>query len=311
MIQVQNLTKRYGDTTAVRDLTFTVSSGRVTGFLGRNGAGKSTTMRLILGLDAPTGGEALVDGKRYADLAAPLTEVGSLLEARAAHPGRSARAHLLGLAQTHGIPSSRVDEVLDLVGLRAAAGRRVGEYSLGMGQRLGIAAALLGDPGILLLDEPVNGLDPDGVRWIRTLLRDLADQGRTIFLSSHLMTEMAQTADHVVVIQQGRLLADVDIEGLIGRYTARVVRLRSPEATRLVDLLAGEGVTARPTDDGAVEIHGRTAEEIGDQAAAHEIALYELTPQRGSLEEAFMHLTHETEHLSSSTDSHAEGALTA
>jgi ABC-2 type transport system ATP-binding protein len=312
VIEIRNLSKRYGDTIAVDDLSFTVAPGIVTGFLGPNGAGKSTTMRLILGLDAPTAGEALVDGKRYTDLEAPLTEVGSLLEARAAHPGRSGRNHLLALAQTHGIGRRRVDELLELVGLASAAGRRVGGYSLGMTQRLGIAAALLGDPAILLLDEPVNGLDPDGVRWIRTMLRGLADEGRTVFLSSHLMSEMSQTADHVVVIRQGRLLADLRIEELIRNHTTHGVRVRSPEAALLVELLAGDGVTAEADGDGAVEIHGRSAEEIGAKAAAYGIVLYELTPQQASLEDAFMQLTRDdadSDRLA--TESDVEGALAA
>jgi ABC-2 type transport system ATP-binding protein len=312
MIEIRNLTKRYGDATAVSELDFTVEPGIVTGFLGPNGAGKSTTMRLILGLDAPSDGEALVDGKRYAELAAPLTEVGSLLEARATHSGRTGRAHLLALAQTHGISRRRVDELLEQVGLAQAANRRVGEYSLGMGQRLGIAAALLGDPAVLLLDEPVNGLDPDGVRWIRTLLRELAGEGRTVFLSSHLMSEMAQTADHVVVIRRGRLLADLDVDELTRRYTSERVLVRSPEAGTLVQLLAGEGVTAEAGEDGLVEIRGRSAEEIGDKAASYGIALHELTPEQASLEDAFMQLTHDgAEHDASPTHTDIEGALAA
>jgi ABC-2 type transport system ATP-binding protein len=312
MIEIRNLSKRYGDTTAVSELDFTVEPGLVTGFLGPNGAGKSTTIRLILGLDAPSEGEALVDGKRYAELPSPLTQVGSLLEARATHPGRSGRAHLLALAQTHGISRRRVDELLDQVGLASAANRRVGEYSLGMGQRLGIAAALLGDPAVLLLDEPVNGLDPDGVRWIRTLLRDLASQGRTVFLSSHLMGEIAQTADHVIVIRQGRLLADVSVNELIDRYTPHTVYFRSPEAATLVELLAGDRVTTKRHDDGLIEIHGRTVEDIGDKAAAYGIALYELTPEQASLEDAFMQLTHDgPADEPASTPLDTEGALAA
>lgn len=289
MIEARALTKRYGDTTAVDNLTFTVEPGTVTGFLGPNGAGKSTTMRMILGLDAPTSGSVTVNGKPYAAHRRPLAEVGALLEARAVHTGRSARNHLLAMAATTGIGRSRVDEVIDLVGLEEVAGRRAGAFSLGMGQRLGIAAALLGDPQTLILDEPVNGLDPDGVRWIRNLLTGLAARGRTVFLSSHLMSEMAQTADHVIVVGAGRLLRDQSMSEFIADAAANVVRVRSPQATELARLLERAAVVRTVT--GGLEVEGISSDEIGILAAKHAITLLELATQSASLEEAYMALT--------------------
>jgi ABC-2 type transport system ATP-binding protein len=291
MIEANTLTKHFGDTVAVDGLSFTVRPGQVTGFLGPNGAGKSTTMRMIIGLDRPTGGDALVNGRRYADHRAPLREVGALLEARSIHRGRSARSHLIALAQTHGIPAARVDEVLDLVGLAPVAGRRAGGFSLGMGQRLGIAAALIGDPAAVVLDEPVNGLDPDGVLWVRTLLKQLAAEGRTVLVSSHLMSEMAVTAEHLVIIGRGRLLADTTIDELIARVGIGRVLVRSPRGTELRDLLVRRGATVTSDEPGRLDIAGATAEEIGDIALEHGIAIHELVPQRASLEEAYMDLT--------------------
>ncbi len=291
VIEARGLTKDYGSKRAVDGLSFTVRPGLVTGFLGPNGSGKSTTMRLVLGLDRPTAGDVTVNGKHYRDLAAPLHEVGALLEARSVHTGRSARNHLLVLAQTHGIPKSRVDELIDLVGLHEVAGKRAGQFSLGMGQRLGIAAALLGDPQIVMLDEPVNGLDPEGIQWIRNLLKRLATDGRTVFVSSHLMSEMALTADHLIVIGRGRLIADASVEEFVRRASRDVVVVRSPEPTRLVEALAGDGVVVTGLDDGRLEVAGLSAEQIGDAALEHRIALHELTTQQASLEEAFMDLT--------------------
>ena len=293
MIEVRNLTKRYGETTAVSDLTFTVKPGVVTGFLGPNGSGKSTTMRLIVGLDAPSGGDVTVNGKHYAEHTAPLHEVGTLLEARSIHTGRSAYHHLLAQAQTHGIARRRVDELVELVGLESVARKRAGQFSLGMGQRLGIAAALLGDPEVVLLDEPVNGLDPDGIRWIRELMKSLAAEGRTVFLSSHLMSEMALTADHLIVIGRGRLIADVAVDEFIRRHSRTLVRVRSPEAARLAELIASPFVSVEAIDRGLIEIEGLTAEEVGHEAAFNGVVLYELTLQTASLEEAFMNLTHD------------------
>ena len=291
MIEARSLTKRYGETTAVSDLTFTVKPGIVTGFLGPNGSGKSTTMRLILGLDAHSGGEVTVNGKRYAEHAAPLHEVGALLEARSMHTGRSAYNHLLALAQTHGIPRRRVDELIEFVGLESVSNKRAGQFSLGMGQRLGIAAALLGNPEVVMLDEPVNGLDPDGIRWIRDLMKTLAAEGRTVFLSSHLMSEMALTADHLIVIGRGRLIADVAVDEFIRRHSKHTVLVRSPQATELAELLAAPGVSIETIEHGLIEIEGLTAEQIGREAIANKVVLYELTPQQASLEEAFMVLT--------------------
>ena len=291
MIEARGLSKRYGDKLAVDDVTFTVRPGLVTGFLGPNGAGKSTTMRMILGLDAPTSGSVTVNGKPFSEHRRPLHEVGALLEARAVHTGRSARNHLLVMAATTGVSRRRVEEVIEMVGLTGVADRRVGAFSLGMGQRLGIASALLGDPRTLILDEPVNGLDPDGVRWIRHLLRGLADQGRTVFLSSHLMSEMALTADHVIVVGQGRLLRDQSMASFIADASTDVVRVRSPHADRLRALLEAEGTVVRGAGDGALEVEGRTSDQIGTTAAEHAITLYELTTQGASLEEAYMALT--------------------
>jgi ABC-2 type transport system ATP-binding protein len=293
VIEARGLTKDYGDKRAVDGLTFSVRPGIVTGFLGPNGSGKSTTMRLILGLDAATDGEVTVNGKRYRDHQAPLHEVGALLEARSVHTGRSAYNHLLALARTHGIPRSRVEELIDLVGLRDVAKQRVGKVSLGMGQRLGIAAALLGDPSTVMLDEPVNGLDPEGIHWMRSLLKGLASEGRTVFVSSHLMSEMSLTADHLVVIGRGRKIADTSTSEFLSAASGNVVRLRSPQATELSRLLAAPDITVEVLQPGYLEVHGLTAAQIGDVATANAIALHELTPQQASLEEAFMDLTRE------------------
>ena len=294
MIELEGLTKRYGEKTAVDHLTFTVRPGIVTGFLGPNGAGKSTTMRMILGLDRPTAGDVRIDGRHYDELKDPLTSIGALLEAKGAHPGRSARNHLLCLAQSNGIPERRVREVLDTVGLTAVARKKAKGFSLGMGQRLGIAAALLGDPRILMFDEPVNGLDPEGIHWIRTLMKSLAAEGRTVFVSSHLMSEMALTADHLVVIGQGRLLADTSMADFIARNSRSYVRIRSPQRERLLDVLHQAGITAVESGDGTLEVDGDKAEHIGELAARHRLVLHELSPQQASLEEAFMQLTAES-----------------
>ncbi len=291
MIEARDLTKDYGEKRAVDGLSFTVQPGIVTGFLGPNGSGKSTTMRLILGLDAPTRGDVRVNGRHYREHAAPLHEVGALLEARSVHTGRSAYNHLLALAQTHGIPKSRVSEVIDLVGLHEVARKRSGQFSLGMGQRLGIAQALLGDPKTVMLDEPVNGLDPEGIHWVRNLLKGLAAEGRTVFVSSHLMTEMALTADHLIVIGRGKLIADTSVDDFVARASQKVVVVRSPELERLRVELTGPGVTFVDAERGALEVHGLTPEQVGDAAAAAGIALHELSPQQASLEEAFMNLT--------------------
>ena len=291
MIELRGLTKRYRRTLAVDDLTCTVTAGRVTGFLGPNGAGKSTTMRLILGLDAPTAGTVTVNGGRYRSMRRPLHEVGSLLESAAVHPGRTARGHLLALARANGIGRRRVDEVLGLAGLETVAGRRAGGFSLGMTQRLGVAAALLGDPRVLLLDEPVNGLDPDGVAWIRGLLRSLAAEGRTVFVSSHLMSEMENTADHLVVIGRGKLIADEPLAALTRAAAAGHVRVRSPARDRLARLLRREGAGAAPGAGGSLTVTGASAAEVGELAARHGIALHELVATAATLEEAFMELT--------------------
>ncbi|MGW1195982.1 ABC transporter ATP-binding protein [Streptomyces sp. NPDC002536] len=291
MIELEGLTKRYGDKLAVDHLTFSVRPGVITGFLGPNGAGKSTTMRMVLDLDNPTSGTVLIDGRHYRQLHNPLRVVGALLDAKAMHGGRSAYHHLLCLAQSNGIPRARVREVLDTVGLTAVAGKRTKGFSLGMGQRLGIAAALLGDPQILMFDEPVNGLDPEGIHWIRNLMKSLAAQGRTVFVSSHLMSEMALTADHLVVIGQGRLLADTSMSGFIAENSRGYVRMRSPDQERLKDVLSGAGITAVAGTEGVLEVHGEDAAHLGELAARHRIVLHELSPQRASLEEAFMRLT--------------------
>ena len=293
MIEASGLTKRYGDTIAVNDLSFSVQPGIVTGFLGPNGSGKSTTMRLILGLDAPTSGDVTVAGKHYSEHAAPLHEVGALLEAKSVHTGRSAYNHLLALAQTHGIPKRRVSELIELVGLESVAKKRAGKFSLGMGQRLGIAAALLGDPGVVMLDEPVNGLDPEGIRWIRDLLKSLAAEGRTVFLSSHLMSEMSLTAEHLIVIGRGRLIADTSVEEFVRRASRNVVRVRSPQALLLAEALAAPNVTVTSVEPGMLEVEGLDAAAIGDAAHAKRIPIHELTPQQASLEQAFMELTRE------------------
>lgn len=293
-ISATGLTKRYGRRTVVDDLTFTVRPGVVTAFLGPNGAGKSTTLRMLLGLDAPTHGRSTVAGRAYAAHPAPLHEVGALLEARSVHPGRTAHHHLTALAHTHGIPPARVSHVLGLVGLTDVARRRVKGFSLGMGQRLGIAAALLGDPATLILDEPVNGLDPEGVLWIRTLLKSLAAEGRTVLVSSHLMSETALTADHLIIIGRGRLLADTTVDAFLRRTGARGMRVVSPEAARLAELLTGDGVEVTPGAPGHLEAHGTDGAHIGRVAGAHGIPLHELTPVIASLEAAFMQLTRDT-----------------
>jgi len=300
LIEVREVTKRFGTKTAVEDLSFTVEPGKVTGFLGPNGAGKSTTMRIILGLDRPQSGSATINGMPYSDLRDPLRTVGALLEAKSTHTGRSARNHLLFLAQTQGLPASRVGEMLELVGLAEVAGKRAGGFSLGMSQRLGIAAALLGDPQVLLLDEPVNGLDPEGVLWIRNLMKHLAGQGRTILVSSHLMNEMAVTADHLIVIGKGRLIADSSTADVIERGTEKSVRVLTPDADKLTELITSDGgkiASAGPApaadSDGAqlLTVTGMKARRIGELAASSSVVLYELTPQLASLEEAFMELT--------------------
>ena len=317
LIETRELTKRFGDKLAVDHLSFTVSPGRVTGFLGPNGAGKSTTMRLILGLDRPQSGSATIGGRSYAQLSRPLATVGALLEARALHPGRSARNHLLFLAQTQGVPARRVDEVLDLVGLREVARKRVSGFSLGMTQRLGIAAAMLGNPGVLMLDEPANGLDPEGIRWVRTLMRQLAAEGRTIFVSSHVMSEMAVTADHLIVIGRGKLIADCSTQEFIERSSERSVLVRTPDGERLRELILAEGGQVRPEPSAnmaepsantadlqpgqpgsggnggvaSMVVTGLPAPRIGELAASASVVLHELAPRLASLEEAFMELT--------------------
>jgi ABC-2 type transport system ATP-binding protein len=291
VIEAHGLTKRYGDKLAVDDLSFTVTPGIVTGFLGPNGAGKSTTIRMILGLDAPTRGVVTVNGKLYREHAAPLHEVGALLEARSVHTGRSAYNHLLALAQTAGIPRSRVHDVIDAVGLQDVARRRAGGFSLGMGQRLGIATALLGDPQTYILDEPVNGLDPEGIRWIRELLQGLAAAGRTVFVSSHLMSEMALTAQHLIVVGKGRLIADTSVADFIARASRNLVRVRTTDPQALRALLAGPDVSIDTDDDGAMLVAGLTSDQIGIAAGRAGVTLLELSPQQASLEEAFMDVT--------------------
>ncbi len=293
MIEARVLTKDYGEKRAVDELSFSVRPGIVTGFLGPNGSGKSTTMRLILGLDAPTAGDVTVNGKHYRDHHAPLHEVGALLEARSIHTGRSAYNHLLALARTHGILRRRVDELIDMVGLHDVARKRAGKFSLGMGQRLGIASALLGDPSTVMLDEPVNGLDPEGIHWMRNLLKSLAAEGRTVFVSSHLMGEMALTADHLIVIGRGRKIADTSTAAFLAQASGDVVHVRSPQASTLEALIAGPNVTVAMPEPGLLEVRGLTTAQIGDAAAANGLALHELTPKQASLEEAFMDLTRE------------------
>ncbi|ONM49648.1 ABC transporter ATP-binding protein [Nocardia donostiensis] len=300
MIELKGLTKHYGQTVAVQDLSFTVRPGQVTGFLGPNGAGKSTTMRMILGLDTPTAGIALINGKRYHELDHPLREVGALLDARWVHPNRSARAHLEWMAATNAIPKKRVDEVLRLVGLSEVAGKKAGGFSLGMSQRLGLAGALLGDPQVLLFDEPVNGLDPEGILWIRRFMQRLAAEGRTVLVSSHLLSEMAQTAEHLVVIGRGKLISDTTTGEFIERASESSVRVRSPQLDQLRSLLTSNGMTIREEDaaqadasqgTAALVVTGVTSDAVGELAGAGGITLYELSPLRGSLEEAFMQMT--------------------
>ena len=291
MIEATGLTKRYGEKVAVRDLSFAVRGGVVTGFLGPNGSGKSTTMRLILGLDAPDAGSATVNGRRYRDHAAPLREVGALLEARSVHTGRSAFNHLWALARTHGIDRRRVTELIEMVGLSEVARKRAGQFSLGMGQRLGIAAALLGDPETIMLDEPVNGLDPEGIQWVRNLLKSLAAEGRTVFVSSHLMSEMALTAEHLIVIGRGELIADMPTAEFVQRASKKAVRVLSPDAHLLQELLAAPDVEIDAAEPGVLVIAGLSAQRIGETAAANGVVLHELTPLQATLEEAFMELT--------------------
>jgi ABC-2 type transport system ATP-binding protein len=294
MIEVENLTKRYADKLAVDGLTFTVEPGTVTGFLGPNGAGKSTTMRMIAGLDRPSGGRIRVNGGDYRTSRAPMGELGVLLEARAVHTGRSARNHLLALAQTAGVGAARVREVIDLVGLDEVAGKRVGGFSLGMGQRLGIAVALLGRPRTLMLDEPVNGLDPEGVRWVRTLLRSLADEGATVFVSSHLMSEMAQTATRLIVVGRGRLIADSTVEQFVAATTSAQVVVRTPSAPDLRRLLLGRGGSVTSDDADRLQVEGLSAEEVGTIAWQAHLPIHELSTARASLEDAFMQATHDS-----------------
>ncbi|GAA3756442.1 ABC-2 type transport system ATP-binding protein [Spinactinospora alkalitolerans] len=291
MISLRGLTKRYGDKTAVDDLTCEIAPGRVTGFLGPNGAGKSTTMRMVLGLDRPTSGRASVNGRHYAELRHPLREVGALLDAKAVHPGRSARSHLLAMARSNGVPARRVDEVLETVGLTEVARKRAGSFSLGMGQRLGIAGALLGDPGVLMFDEPVNGLDPDGVRWVRGLMRSLAAEGRTVFVSSHLMSEMQETADQLLVIGRGRLIADAPLEEVITGSSLNAVRVRSPRAGELREQLALAGARIEQPTEQELIVTGTTIERIGGIAHQAGVLLHELSPRSASLEQAYMELT--------------------
>ncbi len=291
MIEVKNLGKRYGEKVAVDGLDFVVQPGIVTGFLGPNGAGKSTTMRMIAGLDEPTSGRVLVNGRDYRAVQAPMAELGILLEARSVHTGRSARNHLLALAQTNGVSQRRVDEVIDMVGLGEVARKRVGGFSLGMGQRLGIASALLGDPRVVVLDEPVNGLDPEGVLWIRNLLKGLAAEGRTVFVSSHLMSEMALTATRLVVIGRGRLIADTTVAEFVARAGGGGVTVRTPQAARLRELLLGPDITVTSQQSDLLKVQGLSAEQIGQTAWQARLPVYELTQQQASLEEAFMRLT--------------------
>ncbi|HEY0259255.1 MAG TPA: ATP-binding cassette domain-containing protein [Lacisediminihabitans sp.] len=307
MIEAIGLSKRYGSKIAVDDVSFTVRPGIVTGFLGPNGAGKSTTMRLIVGLDRPTAGSVTVNGRPYTKLRAPLHEVGVLLDAKAVHTGRSALNHLLALAATHGIPRKRVDEVIGLTGLESVARKRVGGFSLGMGQRLGMAVALLGDPATLILDEPVNGLDPEGVIWVRTLARHLAGEGRTVFLSSHLMSEMAQTADHIIVLGRGKVIANASVGDIVALATGTAVRVRTPDATRFSALLAGPEVTITSSEPDLLEVTGLTAPRIGELASSSGVVLHELSPVAGSLEDAYLSLTQdEVEYHAGTPDSPAE-----
>ena len=302
MIEARHLSKSYGSTRAVADLSFDVDAGVVTGFLGPNGAGKSTTLRMILGLDRPSSGSVTIDGKPFHDLRWPLREVGALLEAKAVHPGRSARSHLLALAQSNAIPARRVDEVLEIVGLTAVAKRKVGKFSLGMSQRLGIAGALIGDPGVLLFDEPINGLDPEGILWVRTLLRALAAEGRTIFFSSHLMSEMAQTATNLVVIGKGELIADTSVADFIASNTEATVLVRSPQPEALAAAITAHGGIATSQGDGSLLATKIDAAAIGEVALAAGVALHELTPQSASLEEVFMEMTSDSSEYHTGSD---------
>lgn len=301
MIEVQNLTKRYGHKTAVDGVSFTVRPGIVTGFLGPNGAGKSTTMRAIVGLDRPTSGSVTVNGKPYSAHRSPLTQVGALLDAKAVHTGRSAYNHLRAMAATHGIPLSRVNEVIEMTGLQSVARKRVGGFSLGMGQRLGIAAALLGNPRTLLLDEPVNGLDPEGVLWVRQLVRALAAEGRTVFLSSHLMSEMALTADHIVVIGRGKILADAPVHQILASASGNGVKVRSPQAAQLAELITPTGAQVTSDEPGLLYVSGADASSIGELAASAGVVLHELTPVESSLEAAYMELTSDSVEYHSAT----------
>jgi ABC-2 type transport system ATP-binding protein len=309
MIEVTNVTKHYGDKVAVDDLTFIVKPGIVTGFLGPNGAGKSTTMRLILGLDAPNKGHTLVNGRPYRDHPSPLHEAGALLEARSVHTGRSAYNHLLALAQTHGIGRARVNELIDLVGLREVARKRAGGFSLGMGQRLGIASALLGDPQTVMFDEPVNGLDTEGIQWVRNLLRRLAADGKTVFVSSHHMSEMSMTAEQLIVIGRGKLIADTPVDDFVQRASKKAVRVRSPRVQELVELVAAPDVKVDAVEPGVVQINGLSSEQVGTLAAQHGIVLYELVPQMASLEEAFMELTRDSVEFHTGTPVETEEAV--
>ena len=311
MIEVKNLSKKYGDKLAVDGLTFTVKPGIVTGFLGPNGAGKSTTMRMIAGLDQPTTGHVRVNGHDYRDASAPMAELGILLEAKAMHTGRSARNHLLALAQTNGIGRKRVDEVVDMVGLHDVATKRVGGFSLGMGQRLGVASALLGDPSVVVLDEPVNGLDPEGVLWIRNTLKALAAEGRTVFVSSHLMSEMALTAQRLVVVGRGRLIADTTVDEFISRAGGDAVTVRTPRAAELRDLLLGPDITIRSDQHDVLHVTGLSAEQIGTAAWQAHLPVFELTAQQASLEEAFMELTQDSVDFHATELVHSDAAETA
>ncbi len=313
MIEVENLSKRYGDKLAVDRLSFSVPAGTVTGFLGPNGAGKSTTMRMIAALDEPTTGRVLVNGKDYRAAAAPMAELGILLEAKAVHTGRSARNHLLALAQTNGVPRRRVSELIEMVGLADVAAKRVGGFSLGMGQRLGIASALLGDPRVVILDEPVNGLDPEGVLWVRNLLKALAADGHTVFVSSHLMSEMALTATRLVVIGRGRLIADTTVEEFVSRAGGVSVTVRTPEVAEMRRLLLGPDITVTSDASDVLQVRGLTAEQIGRAAWQARLPLFELTTQRASLEEAFMQLTDDSVDFRSGHDARGghDGAETA
>jgi ABC-2 type transport system ATP-binding protein len=308
MIAAQGLTKRYGPKTAVDSVDFTVMPGMVTGFLGPNGAGKSTSMRMIVGLDRPSAGTVTVNGRHYAEHAAPLREVGVLLDAKAVHTGRTAENHLRAMAATHGIGRRRVGEVIAMTGLESVARKRVGGFSLGMGQRLGIAAALLGDPATLILDEPVNGLDPEGVRWVRTLVRALAAEGRTVLLSSHLMSEMSQTADHIIVLGRGKVVADAPVAEIIAMAGAGAVRVRTPDPAALSAALVSPNITVTQADDGSLLVTGSAAAEIGETAARHSLVLHELTPVSGSLEDAYLSLTQDEVEYRSADQPLAEGA---